>query len=82
MRLKMKRRHGKQRERGGKECTNLSEMNFLTNWDRREGEREERKRDEEKDVYVTPREHDRTSLNARHLYFRFTARIFAAPDSF
>lgn len=56
MRLKMKRRHGKQRERGGKECTNLSEMNFLTNWDRREGEREERKRDEERHVvYVTPR---------------------------
>lgn len=46
-------------------------------------EREERKRDEERHVvYVTPREHDRTSLNARHLYFRFTARIFAAPDSF
>lgn len=80
----MKRRHGKQRERGGKECTNLSEMNFLANWDRRKRERgrKERKRDEERDVYVTPREHDRTSLNARHLYFRFTARIFAAPDSF
>lgn len=53
VRLKMKRRHGKQRERGGKECTNLSEMNFLANWDRREGEKERKGKGTKKDMLYT-----------------------------
>ena len=49
----MKRRHGKQRERGGKECTNLSEMNFLANWDRREGKKERKGKGTKKDMLYT-----------------------------